>query len=135
MKYVLDTNAVSAVMKGDPVVLDRLRRLPKDQVGVPAPVVAELAYGIARLGRTKRAERLRRLLELVRSELPRVAWTEEVSDRFGEIKADLERRGEPIEDFDACIAAHALASGATLVTANAAHLRRVHGLELEDWTR
>jgi hypothetical protein len=45
-----------------------------------------------------------------------------VSHAYGRIKATLERRGTRrdtrIEDFDAAIAAHAVAFGSTLVTAN-----------------
>ena len=51
------------------------------------------------------------------------------------IAATLERRGTRIEDFDAAIAAHALAVGATLVTANLDHMTRVAGLRVEDWGR
>jgi tRNA(fMet)-specific endonuclease VapC len=52
----------------------------------------------------------------------------------GRIKATLERRGTRIEDFDAAIAAHALALDATLVTANVDHMIRVPGLIVEDWS-
>jgi tRNA(fMet)-specific endonuclease VapC len=47
----------------------------------------------------------------------------------------LERRGTRIEDFDAAIAAHALASGAKLVTSNLDHMARVPGLQIEDWSQ
>ena len=63
----------------------------------------------------------------------RSPWTDAVSEQFGEIKATLERRGTRIEGFDAAIAAHALAEGAVLVTANLKHLTRVPGLTVEDW--
>ena len=36
---------------------------------------------------------------------------------------------------DAAIAAHALASGATLVTTNLDHMARVPGLQIEDWSQ
>lgn len=133
MRYVLDTNVVSAMMKGDPAVLERLRRLGPDEVGVPQPVLAEIAYGIARLPRSRRKLTLTDLYESIARELARCAWTDDVSAQFGHVKASLERRGERIEDFDVAIAAHALAHGATLVTANRAHMVRVAGLELEDW--
>jgi tRNA(fMet)-specific endonuclease VapC len=68
-------------------------------------------------------------------EISRCPWTDDVSARFGEIKASLERRGERIEDFDVAIAAHAATHGAVLVTANRAHMSRVPGLEIEDWSR
>ena len=58
-----------------------------------------------------------------------------MSERFGSIKATLERKGQRIEDFDAAIAAHALAEGAILVTANLDDLARVAELKVEDWAR
>lgn len=122
-------------MRGDSVVLDRLKRVGKPDVGVPQPVLAEIAYGIERLPRSRRKDWLRRRFALIREELPRSSWTDEVSERFGAIKATLERAGRRIEDFDAAVAAHALAWRAVLVTADATHMSRVEGLDLEDWSR
>lgn len=135
MSYVLDTNAVSAVMKGDARTLARLRDTPKREVLVPQPVLAEIACGIARLPRSRRKDALRLRLDLVKGELPRAEWTDAVSEAFGEIKAILERKGIRIEDFDAAIAAHAHAREAVLVTANVAHMIRVPGLRVEDWAK
>ena len=73
-------------------------------------------------------------LPTISAELPRAEWTDAVSQMFGRIKATLERRGMRIEDFDAAIAAHALALDATLVTANVDHMIRVPGLLVEDWS-
>jgi tRNA(fMet)-specific endonuclease VapC len=67
------------------------------------------------------------------AELGRVEWTDDVSLAFGEIKADLQRRGAPIEDLDVAIAAHAAATGATLVTDNVSDMRRIRGLLIENW--
>jgi len=131
--YVLDTNAVSALMKGASAVVDRLTATAPGDVGIPQPVVAEIAYGIERLPRSKRRQALQGRFDLVCSELQRVEWTDAVSLAYGRIKAALERRGSRIEDFDAAIAAHALALGATLVTSNVEHMARVPGLRVEDW--
>lgn len=122
-------------MKGDPAALSRIRALPKEGISIPQPVLAELRYGIERLPASRRKERLRARLQLICEEILRAAWTDEVSHRFGEVKADLERKGERIEDLDAAIAAHALALGATLVTSNTDHFVRVRGLAVEDWSR
>ena len=135
MKFILDTNAVSELMKGTAAAVERLAATTPADVAVPQPVLAEIAFGIERLPRSKRRAALQARFDLVRSELARAEWTDAVSEAYGRIKAALERRGRRIEDFDAAIAAHALASGATLVTANAAHMTRVSGLRTEDWSR
>jgi tRNA(fMet)-specific endonuclease VapC len=134
VRYVLDTNVLSALMKGERHAVDRLKGLSKAEIGVPQPVFAEIAYGIARLPKSKRKEALQERFDLLRAELPRLAWTDEVSERFGSVKAVLEKKGERIEDFDAAIAAHALARGAVLVTANVSHMAQVPGLVVEDWS-
>jgi tRNA(fMet)-specific endonuclease VapC len=131
----LDTNAVSALMKGDQAVIARVRTVARSDVVMPQPVVAEIAYGIERLPRSKRRRALIARFELILGELGRSAWTDGVSERFGVIKATLERRGERIEDFDAAVAAHAMAESAVLVTANRRHMARIGGLRLEDWAK
>lgn len=134
MKYILDTNAVSALMRGDARVIGRLEQAGKKDVAVPQPALAEIAYGIERLPRSRRRDFLQQRFDLVRQELVRAEWTDEVSETHGRIKATLEKKGQRIEDFDAAIAAHALATGAVLVTANMDDMIRVHGLVVEDWT-
>ena len=135
MKYVLDTNAVSALMKGEPSVIQRLRTVNRSDVAIPQPVIAEIAYGLERLPRSKKREMLQKRFDAVRIELGRVSWTDSVSESFGAIKAVLEKRGKRIEDFDAAIAAHALAEDAVLVTANFDQMTRVPGLKVEDWSK
>ena len=134
MTYILDTNAVSALMKGDEAFLNRFPSCAPADIAIPQPVIAELAYGIERLPRSRRRSTLRARFDLICSEVPRSEWTDDVSHAYGRIKAALERRGARIEDFDAAIAAHALAARATLVTANIEHMSRVAGLHLEDWS-
>ena len=135
MTNILDTNAVSALMKGNPAVVERVAATTRAEVAIPQPVLAEIAFGIERLPRSKRRTSLQARFDLVSAELPRAEWTDAVSQMFGRIKATLERRGTRIEDFDAAIAAHALALEATLVTANLDHMIRVPGLRVEDWSQ
>jgi tRNA(fMet)-specific endonuclease VapC len=133
--YVLDTNAVSALMKGNAAFVERLATQTPADVAVPQPVIAEIAFGIERLPRSRRRSVLQSRFDLICSELPRAEWTDAISQAYGRIKATLERRGTRIEDFDAAIAAHAVATGAVLVTANRDHMARVPGLQVEDWSR
>ena len=134
MTYLLDTNAVSALMKGSAAVVERLAATEPAEVAIPQPVLAEIAYGIERLPRSKRRAALQARFDLLCTELRRAEWTDGVSHMYGRVKATLERRGVRIEDFDAAIAAHALALDATLVTANLDHMTRVPGLRIEDWS-
>lgn len=135
MTYILDTNAISALMKGSAAVVERLAAVTPSEVAVPQPVLAEIAFGIERLPRSKRRTILQARFDLLCAELPRAEWTDAVSQTYGRVKAILERRGTRIEDFDAAIAAHALALDATLVTADLDHMTRVPGVRTEDWGR
>ncbi len=121
-------------MKGEPKIVERLKRVAREDVCIPQPVIAEISYGIQRLARSRRKDALASRFEIVKSEIQRVEWSDDVSEAFGAIKSALERKGERIEDFDAAVAAHATSLGCTLVTANMKHMLRVPGLDIEDWS-
>jgi tRNA(fMet)-specific endonuclease VapC len=122
-------------MRGEEQVVQRLKRVTRRDVSIAQPVVAEIEYGIERLPKSKRRDALIATFELLKDELQRMAWSDAVSEAFGRIKATLERKGERLEDFDVAVAAHAVATGSILVTANIKHLLRVPGLEVEDWSK
>lgn len=115
-------------------MLARLERVPRSVIAVPQPVFAEIAYGIERLPKSKKKDRLRQRYELIRAEFLPALWTEKVSEEFGKIKAVLERKGQRIEDFDAAIAAHAVDDDAILVSADTSDMARIPGINLEDWS-
>ncbi len=54
---------------------------------------------------------------------------------YGDIRADLERKGTPIGAYDLQIASIALANNLILVTHNLREFNRVHNLQLEDWEK
>lgn len=134
VKYVLDTNAVALVMKGDASALAHLERAARTDVFLPQPVVAEVEYGIQRLPRSKRRELLAERWALIASQLQRATWSDDVSRHFGAIKAKLERTGQRVEDMDVAIAAHALSLDATLASANFKHFSRIPELRVRDWS-
>ncbi len=93
-------------------------------------VAAELAYGVAKSG----SERNRRALEMFLAPLELMPFDEPAIWVYGKLRADLERRGQPIGSLDTMIAAHALSMKAVLVTNNMREFSRVTGLQLENWT-
>ena len=133
MKFVLDTNTLSFAMAGEPAVSERLLAERRTDVLLPQPVVAEIAYGLARLRKSRKRDRLWSRFQLFLDEMPRATWNDDVSHAFGQAKADLERRGIRLEDFDVAVAAHALAHDATLVTDNVGHMTRISELLVENW--
>ena len=54
---------------------------------------------------------------------------------YGDIRSDLERRGEIIGAYDLLIAAQALSLNLILVTNNEREFSRVQGLKIENWTK
>ena len=133
MRYVLDTTVASALMRAEPGPSSRLLALRPSDVLLPQPTVAEIRYGLARLPRSRRKRELEQRLVTLLSALPRADWSDEVSRAFGALKADLERRGERVDDFDLAIAAHAIALDAAVVTRNTRHFVRIRSLRVEDW--
>jgi tRNA(fMet)-specific endonuclease VapC len=135
VNYLLDTNAVIAVLKDQPpIVRNRLKRLVSrgGSIGVSTVVLYELWYGVARSQRRREnAERLRVFLS---GNIEVAPFDEEDAVAAGDLRAALETAGTPIGPYDLLIAAQALRSGSTLVTANVSEFARVRGLVWQDWT-
>ena len=131
MRYVLDTNTVSALMKGTPAVAARLERSRRDDVSISQVTVAEIEFGLRALPASRRRTILRERWTAIGQELLRLPWDDAVSRAFGERKARLERRGTPISDFDLAIAAHAIALDLIVVTSDAVFARA--GVAHENW--
>lgn len=136
MNYLLDTNAVIAVLKNEPAnVRQRLRRVSGrgNRVGVSSIVLFELWYGISRSARrNENAERLRVFLSGAIDVFP---FDDSDAAAAGELRAQLDAVGKPIGPYDLLIAAQAFRMRATLVTANVSEFARVRGLTWQDWSR
>ena len=62
--------------------------------------------------------------------------TIQVSDSlklFGQLKANMERAGNKIDDFDLLIGATAITHDLIMVTDNVKHLGKIPGIQLENW--
>jgi tRNA(fMet)-specific endonuclease VapC len=129
-RYLLDTNIVSALVR-DPhgPVTRRIAQVGESTVCTSIIVACELRYGAAKKGSARLTQQLEVVLEVV----PVLSLEPEVDRRYGELRADLERRGTPIGPNDLLIAAQALALGLIVITDNVHEFRRVQDLEVKNW--
>ncbi len=98
---------------------------------IPAVVLFELWYGVAKSARREaNSRRLSLLLEAVPSVL---SFESDDARAAGQIRATLEQPGRPIGPYDILIAGQAVARDLILVTANRREFARVKGLRWEDW--
>jgi tRNA(fMet)-specific endonuclease VapC len=134
VSYLLDTNAVIALLKDEPAIFrKRLRRTVSKgaTIAVSSIVLSELWYGVARS--TRRRENTQRLRVFLSGGVAVSAFSEEDAMTAGDLRATLEAARTPIGPYDLLIAAQALRSDATLLTANVSEFARVPGLQWQDW--
>jgi tRNA(fMet)-specific endonuclease VapC len=135
VSYLLDTNAVIALIRDEPAIFrKRLRRVVSrgEEVGVSSIALFELWYGVARSAR--RRENTERLRVFLSGGITTHAFTAEDAVVAGELRASLEAQGTPVGPYDLLIAAQALRGSAILVTANVDEFARVPALSWQDWT-
>ena len=127
---LLDTNiCIHVINAKPPAVLERFRQYRMGEIGLCSVVAAELAYGVAKSG----SARNRQALEMFLAPLIILPFDDAAVWAYGNLRAELERKGTPIGALDTMIAAHALSQQSTLVTNNTREFARVSGLALENW--
>ncbi len=131
--FLLDTNlCIHLIKRRSPRVLERLTSLSPVEVAISSITLTELELGVAK---SPYAEQNRRALDLFTAPLEIASFDAASARQYGQLRADLERRGKPFGGLDLLIAAHALAMGATLVTNNVREFAHVAGLAIESWAR
>lgn len=128
--YMFDTNTVSHLFRRHPQVLSIMEKLPPSAVCISSVTEAELLYGVAK----RRNQALQKAVEAFLSAVTVQAWDSEAAHCYGEMRANMEKKGKTMGALDQLIAAHAQSRGATLVTNDRA-FAMVPGLAVEDWTR
>ncbi len=127
---LLDTNlCIYLINMKPPAVLARFRQYRMGEVGLCSVVAAELAFGVAK----SQSARNRQALEMFLAPLTILPLDAAAVWIYGDLRADLERRGTPIGSLDTLIAAHALSQQALLVTNNTREFAKVPGLQLDNW--
>lgn len=124
MKILLDTNAYSALRRGDERVAEHVRR--SEEVLLSAVVAGELLFGFRNGSRyEENASGLKAFLEDSNVRLLPITW--DTADFFGRISAALRKKGRPIPTNDIWIAAHAMEAGADLLSSDS-HFSHIENL-------
>jgi tRNA(fMet)-specific endonuclease VapC len=127
---MLDTNIISDLIRNPQgSAARRIAKAGEDNICTSIIVAAELRYGCAKSG----SKRLIKAVEDLLGEISVLPFDIPADAEYGAIRSRLEAGGTPIGSNDLLIAAHACATGAFIVTANADEFKRVRGLKVENW--
>ena len=129
-RYLLDTNILSDLMdnlRGN--ARKRLGQVGYEVVCTSIIAAAELRYGAVR----KQSKRITSRVDAILTQIAVIPFAPDAEHHYAYLRYQLERSGTPISGNDMLIAAHALALGATLVTANTREFTRIEGLAVENW--
>ena len=129
-RYLLDTNIISDLIRNPQgKAAKQIAKRGEDNICTSIIVAAELRYGCAKSG----SARLSKAVEDLLAEIDALPFDAPADIEYGRIRSELEAAGRPIGGNDLLIGAHALATGAIIVTANVAKFKRVRGLKVENW--
>jgi tRNA(fMet)-specific endonuclease VapC len=129
-RYLLDTSIISDLIRNPQgKAAKRIAKVGEDNICTSIIVAAELRYGCTKRG----SKRLLKAVEDLLGEINVLPFDAPADAEYGAIRSQLEVAGTPIGGNDLLIAAHARATGATIVTANIDEFKRVSGLNVENW--
>lgn len=132
MKYMLDTNICIYIIKKHPEkVIKKFKTLNIGDIGISSVTFAELMYGVFK---SHHQQKNKIALKGFTMPLEILPFNENAATHYGEIRAELEKKGKLIGSLDMLIAAHAKSMDLILVTNNKKEFSRVSHLNIEDWT-
>lgn len=128
MKCLLDTNIIVEHLRGKkPLPLS----LIKKGCGISIITQAELFYGAYKSNEpAKNLKSIKDMLSDLGIEI--VYLNNEIINTYGKIKAELEKIGEKLDEFDLLIGCSAKTRELQLVTHNKKHFERIKNLNLTD---
>jgi tRNA(fMet)-specific endonuclease VapC len=130
LKYLLDTNIVIYVIKQRPLQVLEVFNQHHGRMAISSITLAELAHGAEK---SSDVPRNTAVVEDFVSRLAVLPYDDKAAWQYGNIRAALEKQGQPIGINDLHIAAHARSNGLILITNNMREFERVPGLLLENW--
>ena len=134
--YLLDSDILINLIRRGPstVLIAKLASVPPEQQFTSSVTLGELVYGAYKL-QARTDYLLQQLEETLLPNLPVLPFDSAAARHYGQVRAELERRGMGVGDADLRIGCIALARGFTMVTGNVRHFQRIPGLTVENWLR
>ncbi|MES2663270.1 MAG: tRNA(fMet)-specific endonuclease VapC [Pseudomonadota bacterium] len=130
LKYMLDTNIAIYVIKRRPIEVLKVFNQNAGQLSISSITLAELVHGAEKSAQT--AHNLHQV-ENFCSRLEILDYSQKAAAHYGDIRANLEKKGTIIGVNDLHIAGHARSEGLILVTNNMREFERVEALRTENW--
>ena len=130
LKYLLDTNTVIYTIKNRPQEVRQMFTQHANQMAISTITLGELIYGAEK---SIQPERNLADIKNMAARLEVLPFDEMAAIHFGQVRAELAKKGTLIGPYDQMIASHARSLGLILVTNNIKEFIRVLGLRLENW--
>ncbi len=130
MRYLLDTNIVSRLVRKEAIIFQRLEQVIAEGICISVVTEAEILAGLAK---KPQATRLATTMHSFLTHIDILAWDSQAAKSYAELQCYFIKYGKALSTMDALIAAHAHAVGATLVTADKAFLQLSDFVPVEDW--
>lgn len=125
--YLLDTSTIIDYLRGKQLVVDMLNNA-EGELHSSYVCLAELYEGVHRV--TNFAEVEKGVNKFFASLSFIYGLDSQIARKFGEIRAQLKRKGQVIEDLDLILASTCLVHDLMLVTSNKKHFSRVPNLQI-----
>jgi len=128
--YLLDTDTLIYIIKGEEQVVKHLRLHLNDTIKVSVITLMELYYGAYK---SQKISTNLAKIKKIETSLEVIPVEEDAVAVFGSLKAKHETQGNRLDDFDLAIATCALVNDLTLISNNLKHFQRIEGLKLDNW--
>lgn len=127
-KYLLDTNICISLLKNKYGIREKVADVQAGNCYISEITLAELFYGASKSNNKQaRVQDVAYLLDIFQ-----VVPMYEALKLYGDIKAELERKGTPVDDFDMLIGSSAIYNKLIMVTDNVKHLNKLPGIKIQN---
>jgi tRNA(fMet)-specific endonuclease VapC len=134
LKYLLDTNIVSELMRPVPnsIIVERVN-LHQSEIAIASVVIHELLYGCLRLPESKKRQTLLNSINESALSRPVIDYDSEAAQLHAQERARLSKIGKTLAFADGQIASIASSNDPILVTNNVTDFQYFENLKIENW--